>query len=34
VVLAGLLIYGLALTPDLLAPAPEGSLKLAVTGEQ
>ena len=34
VVLAGLLIYGLALTPDLLAPAPEGSLKVAVTGEQ
>jgi cytochrome c oxidase subunit 2 len=34
VVLAGLLVYGLALTPELLAPAPEGSLKLAVTGEQ
>ena len=34
VVLAGLLVYGLALTPDLLAPAPEGSLKIAVTGEQ
>jgi cytochrome c oxidase subunit 2 len=33
-VLAGLLIYGLALTPELLAPAPAGSLKIAVTGEQ
>jgi cytochrome c oxidase subunit II len=34
VVLAGLLVYGLALMPGLLAPAPEGSLKIAVTGEQ
>jgi cytochrome c oxidase subunit 2 len=34
VVLAGLLIYGLALMPDLLAPAPAGSLKIAVSGEQ
>jgi cytochrome c oxidase subunit 2 len=34
VVLTGLLAYGLALMPDLLAPAPEGSLKIAVTGEQ
>lgn len=34
VVLAGLLTYGLSLMPDLLAPAPEGSLKIEVTGEQ
>jgi cytochrome c oxidase subunit 2 len=34
VVLAGLLAYGLALMPALLAPAPEGSLKIAVSGEQ
>lgn len=34
VVLAGYLIYGLSLMPDLLAPAPEGSLKIAVTGER
>jgi cytochrome c oxidase subunit 2 len=34
VVLSGLLAYGLALMPPLLAPAPEGSLKIAVTGEQ
>lgn len=33
-VLAGLLAYGLALLPDLLRPAPEGSLKIAVSGEQ
>lgn len=33
-VLGVLLVYGLALTPDLLAPAPEGSLRIAVTGEQ
>jgi cytochrome c oxidase subunit II len=33
-VLAGLLVYGLALMPGLLTPAPEGSLKIAVTGEQ
>ena len=34
VVLAGLLAYGLALLPTLLAPAPEGSLTIAVSGEQ
>jgi cytochrome c oxidase subunit 2 len=34
VVLAGLLAYGLSLLPALLAPAPEGSLHIAVTGEQ
>lgn len=34
VVLAILLAYGLALLPDLVAPAPEGSLKIAVSGEQ
>lgn len=34
VVLAVLLSYGLALLPELLAPAPEGSLRVAVTGEQ
>lgn len=34
VVLAGLLIYGLALLPRLLARAPEGSMKILVTGEQ
>jgi cytochrome c oxidase subunit 2 len=34
VVLAGLLTYGLALLPPLLAPAPEGSLKISVVGEQ
>ena len=34
VVLAILLVYGLALLPGMLAPAPEGSLKIAVTGEQ
>ena len=34
VVLTALLAYGLALMPDLLAPAPEGSLKIAVSGEQ
>lgn len=33
-VLAGLLAYGLAALPELMAPAPEGSLKIAVTGEQ
>jgi cytochrome c oxidase subunit II len=33
-VLGGLLAYGLALLPDLLAPAPEGSLRIAVSGEQ
>lgn len=34
VVLAALLVYGLAMLPDLLAPAPAGSLRIAVTGEQ
>jgi cytochrome c oxidase subunit 2 len=33
-VLAALLIYGLAPIPTLLAPAPEGSLKITVVGEQ
>jgi cytochrome c oxidase subunit II len=34
VALAGLLVYGLAPIPALLAPAPEGSLKIVVAGEQ
>jgi len=34
VVLSVLLVYGLAMMPDLLSPAPAGSLKIAVTGEQ
>lgn len=34
VVLAGLLAYGLAMLPRLLEPAPEGSLRIGVTGEQ
>jgi cytochrome c oxidase subunit 2 len=34
VVLAVLLTYGLAMLPDLLAPAPKGSLQIAVLGEQ
>jgi len=34
VVLAGLLIYSLSMLPDFLAPAPEGSLKIEVTGHQ
>jgi cytochrome c oxidase subunit 2 len=34
VVLTSLLIYGLKPIPALLAPAPAGSLKIAVTGEQ
>jgi cytochrome c oxidase subunit II len=34
VVLAGLLVYGLAMMPGLLTPAPEGSLRIVVTGEQ
>ena len=33
-VLAGLLVYGLGIMPPLLARAPEGSLRIAVTGEQ
>jgi cytochrome c oxidase subunit 2 len=32
--LTGLLVYGLALLPEFLAPAPPGSLRIAVTGEQ
>lgn len=34
VVLAGLLIYGLALLPKLLVSAPENALKVSVIGEQ
>jgi cytochrome c oxidase subunit II len=34
VVLTVLLVYGLAPIPRLLAPAPEGSLKVFVSGEQ
>jgi cytochrome c oxidase subunit II len=34
VVLAGLLIYVLSMLPRLIAPAPEGSLRISVTGEQ
>jgi cytochrome c oxidase subunit 2 len=34
VVLTGLLAYGLALIPRVLAPAPAGSLRVHVTGEQ
>lgn len=33
-VLAGYLVYGLSLLPELLEPAPEGSLRIAVSGEQ
>lgn len=33
-VLGMLLAYGLAFLPDLLAPAPEGSLRIVVSGEQ
>jgi cytochrome c oxidase subunit II len=34
VLLAGLLVYGLAMLPPLLAPAPRGSLTILVSGEQ
>jgi cytochrome c oxidase subunit 2 len=34
VVLGALLAFGLAMLPDLVAPAPEGSLRILVTGEQ
>lgn len=34
VVLCGLLVYGLAMLPRLLEPAPEGSLRISVVGEQ
>ena len=33
-ILTALLVYGLAMMPDLLARAPPGSLKIEVTGEQ
>jgi cytochrome c oxidase subunit 2 len=33
-VLTALLLYGLGMMPELLAPAPAGSLKISVTGEQ
>jgi cytochrome c oxidase subunit II len=33
-VLAALLVYGLAMLPGLVAPAPEGSLNVSVIGEQ
>jgi cytochrome c oxidase subunit 2 len=33
-VLGGLLIYGLGMLPGMLAPAPEGSLRIRVYGEQ
>lgn len=34
VVLAALLVYGLAMLPALVAPAPDGSLNISVVGEQ
>lgn len=34
VVLSGLLVFGLAMLPPMVAPAPEGSLKITVIGEQ
>ena len=34
IVLGGLLIYGLAELPAMIAPAPEGSLRISVFGEQ
>lgn len=34
IVLTVLLVYGLAILPGLLAPAPPGSLEISVTGEQ
>lgn len=34
VVLTALLVYGLRPIPDLVGPAPEGSLKISVSGEQ
>lgn len=33
-ILAALLVYGLGMLPSLLAPAPDGTLRIAVTGEQ
>lgn len=34
IVLAVLLVWGLAMLPSMVAPAPQGSLKITVTGEQ
>jgi cytochrome c oxidase subunit II len=34
VVLGGLLVYGLGMLPDMISPAPEGSLRIRVYGEQ
>jgi cytochrome c oxidase subunit 2 len=34
IVLGGLLIYGLGMLPRMIAPAPEGSLRILVFGEQ
>jgi cytochrome c oxidase subunit 2 len=34
VTLAGLLTYGLSMLPELVAPAPPGSLKIEISGEQ
>jgi cytochrome c oxidase subunit 2 len=34
VLLTGLLTYSLSMLPDMLAPAPEGSLRIEVTGHQ
>lgn len=34
IVLGGLLIYGLAILPGMLAPPPKGSLRISVYGEQ
>jgi cytochrome c oxidase subunit II len=34
IVLTCLLVYGLAMMPEMLTPAPEGSLRINVTGEQ
>jgi cytochrome c oxidase subunit 2 len=34
VVLAALLVYGLSMMPELIAPAPPGTLKIRVVGEQ
>lgn len=34
IILAGYLVYGLSMLPDILAPAPEGSLRVHVSGEQ
>lgn len=34
IILAGYLTYGLAMLPDLLEPAPQGSVRIAISGEQ